>query len=408
MPGQPRWSIAHALSPDQVADVRATRSRGIIAEALATGETVCTKSALDDPRFNARESVCRARLDAALCAPIGSDPPRGVLYLAGRMSAGSFALHHRECVELVARHLAPVVDRLLLQERLDDGDDPTRALRAQLKLDNVIGRSEAMAAVFREVAIAGRSAKTVLLTGQSGTGKTQIACVIHENSPRAKHRFVEISCKTLTETLVENLLFGYTKGAFTGADRDRSGLVAAAEHGTLFLDDIDSLCLSGQAALLQLLQCKRYYPLGQTTPVQADIRVIAGSHVDLQAAVEKGQFRQYLLFRLDVVTIRLPPLEERGRDIRHLAEGLCAGRGALRGSRRASCHETPCARSRPRSGRATCASSSTESRSPWSARGTRAPCRSSAGTFSRARRLARRRRIEPRPTRRPCRSARPG
>ena len=324
VPGQPRWSIAHALSPDQVADVRAARSRGIIAEALATGETVCTPSALDDPRFNARESVYRARLDAVLCGPIGNDPPRGVLYLAGRRSGGSFASRHRECVELVARHLAPVVDRLLLQERLDDGDDPTGALRAHLKLDNVVGRSEAMAAIFREVAIAAPSTKTVLLTGQTGTGKTQIARVIHDNSPRAKHPFKEVSCRTLTDTLVENLLFGYRKGAFTGADRDKAGLVAAAEHGTLFLDDIDSMGLTGQAALLQLLQSKQYYPLGQTTPLQADIRVIAGSHVDLQAAVEKGEFRQDLLFRLDVVTIRLPSLEERGRDIRHLAETLCA------------------------------------------------------------------------------------
>ena len=324
VPGQPRWSIAHALSPDQVADVRATRSRGIIAAALATGETVCTRSALDDPRFNARESVYRTRLDAVLCVPIGNDPPRGVLYLAGRKSGGSFASRHQVCVELVARHLAPVVDRLLLQERLDEGDDPTRALRAQLKLDNVIGRSEAMAAVFREVAIAARSAKTVLLTGQSGTGKTQIARVIHENSPRAKHRFVDITCGNIPESLFLNNLFGYKKGAFTGADRDYEGLVAAAEHGTLFLDDIDSVSRDGQAGLLQLLQSKQYYPLGQTTPVKADIRVIAGSHVDLQAAVEKGLFRQDLLFRLDVVTIRLPALEERGTDIRHLAEALCA------------------------------------------------------------------------------------
>jgi Nif-specific regulatory protein len=262
-------------------------------------------------------------------AKVLPDPPlNGVGTPVDRSSdtraAGQSGAHHRECVELGARHLAPVVDRLLLQERLDEGDDPTRMLRAQLRLDNVIGRSEAMAAVFREVAIAARSAKTVLLTGQSGTGKTQIARVIHENSPRAKHRFVDITCGNIPESLFLNNLFGYRKGAFTGADRDYEGLVAAAEHGTLFLDDIDSVSRDGQAGLLQLLQSKQYYPLGQTTPVKADIRVIAGSHVDLQAAVEKGQFRQDLLFRLDVVTIRLPALEERGTDIRHLAEALCA------------------------------------------------------------------------------------
>ena len=255
-------------------------------------------------------------------------PLNGVAPAVDRSSdtraAGQSGAHHRECVKLGALHLAPVVDRLLLQERLDDGDDPTRMLRAQLKLHNVIGRSEAMAAVFREVAIAARSAKTVLLTGQSGTGKTQIARVIHENSPRAKLRFVDITCGNIPDSLFLNQLFGYRKGAFTGAERDSPGLVAAAEHGTLFLDDIDSVGRDGQAGLLQLLQSKQYYPLGQTTPVQADVRIIAGSHVDLQAAVERREFRQDLLFRLDVVTIRLPSLEELGGDIRHLAEGLCA------------------------------------------------------------------------------------
>src|SRR5262249_31226407 len=227
-------------------------------------------------------------------------------------AAGQSGAHHRECVELAARHLAPVVDRLLL-ERLDDGDDPTRMLRAQLKLHNVIGRSEAMAAVFREVAISARSAKTVLLTGQSGTGKTQIARVIHENSSRAKHRFVDITCGNIPDSLFLNQLFGYRKGAFTGAERDSPGLVAAAEHGTLFLDDIDSVGRDGQAGLLQLLQSKQYYPLGQTTPVQADIRVIAGSHVDLQAAVERGRFRQDRPFPPALAPIRLPCLRYAGR-----------------------------------------------------------------------------------------------
>ena len=171
-----------------------------------------------------RHAAFAMRLSSSEARVLPDAPLNGVATAVDRSSdtraAGQSGAHHRECVELGARHLAPVVDRLLLQERLDEGDDPTRMLRAQLKLHNVIGRSEAMAAVFREVAISARSAKTVLLTGQSGTGKTQIARVIHGNSPRAKHRFVDITCGNIRDSLFLNQLFGYRRGAFTGAERD--------------------------------------------------------------------------------------------------------------------------------------------------------------------------------------------
>ena len=323
-PEGPRWSISHALSSDQIEDVRATRSRGIIAQALATGRTILTPSALDDPRFKDFKSVRKSRITAVLCAPIGNDPPRGVLYLTGRASGGPFTEEDRARAEVVTRHLAPFVDRLLLQHRCSIADDPARTLRARLRLDDVIGRSRMMAAVFQEVAVAAPSSKTVLLTGQTGSGKTQIARVIHENSPRARHPFVEVSCTTLAHGLGGTQLFGYKRGAFTDAREDSPGLVAAAEHGTLFLDEIGDMTLDDQGKLLQLLQSRQYYPLKSTTPVKADIRVIAGTHVDLERAVAEGRFREDLLFRLDVFTIRLPSLEERREDIAELAAFFCA------------------------------------------------------------------------------------
>ncbi len=322
--GGPRWSIAHALSSDQIEGVRGTRSRGIIAETLATGRTILTASALDDPRFKGFESVSKSRITAVLCAPIGHAPPRGVLYLTGRVSGGPFTEEDRARTEVVARHLSPHVDRLLLQQRCAAADDPVRALRDRLRLDGVIGRSKAFAAVLQEVAVAAPSSKTVLLTGQTGTGKTQIARVIHDNSPRAGHPFVEVSCTTLTHSLGGTQLFGYKRGAFTDAKQDNPGLVAAAEHGTLFLDEIGDMTLDEQGKLLQLLQSKQYYPLQTTTPVKADIRVIAGTHVDLGRAVAEGRFREDLLFRLDVFTIHLPTLEERREDVPELAAYFCA------------------------------------------------------------------------------------
>jgi DNA-binding NtrC family response regulator len=320
----PQWWIAHGLSSERIDHVRATISRGIIAESIASGRTIVTAAAILDPRFSHRESVRRAGIQAVLCAPVGADRPRGVLYLTGRAAGQPFSEEDRARVELVTRHLAPASDRLLLQARAQAADDPTRTPRASLRADGLIGRSPALAAVLQELAIAAPTSKTVLLTGETGTGKTQLARVIHDNSPRHRGPFVEVSCTNLPEGIVESELFGAKRGAASGVDRDRIGYVAQAEHGTLFLDEIGDMPLTAQAKLLQLLQSKQYNALGSPAAVQADVRVLAGTNVDLRRAVAEGKFRQDLLYRLDVITIRLPSLAERRGDIRELAAFFCA------------------------------------------------------------------------------------
>src|SRR5262245_48761317 len=276
--GAPRWWIAHGLTTERIDDVRATISRGIIAEAIASGRTIVTPAAILDPRFSHRESVRRAGIQAVLCAPVGADRPRGALYLMGAAAGHAFSEDDRARVELVTRHLAPAVDRLLLQSRLESNTDQTRTLRAGLRADGLVGRSAALAAVLREVAIAAPTSKTVLLTGQTGTGKTQLARVIHDNSPRAHGPFVELSCTNLPDGIVESELFGARRGAATGVERDRTGYVAQAEHGTLFLDEIGDMPLAAQAKLLQLLQSKQYNQLGSPAPVQADVRAMGGGN----------------------------------------------------------------------------------------------------------------------------------
>jgi Nif-specific regulatory protein len=321
--GGPGWWIAHGLSPEQVDGVRHAISRGIIAEALATGRTIVTPSAMLDPRFDRLESVRLSHIEAVLCTPIGEAPPRGVLYLQGQARPEFFCDDDRFCAETFARHLAPLVDRVLARHRERSGSDPTADLRGRLRLPDVVGRSEALAQVLRQVALVAPLDVNVLLTGESGTGKSQVARLIHENSPRAAHPFIEVNCAALPENLIESELFGALPGAHSTATRRLEGKVAAAEGGTLFLDEIGELTPSAQAKLLQLLQSREYYPLGAKKPVLADVRLLAATNTDLRQAVAERRFREDLLYRIQVLPIHLPRLADRREDIPTLANFFC-------------------------------------------------------------------------------------
>jgi len=314
------WWIARGFSDGDVAETRAAISRGVIAEALATGRTIVSVSALDDPRFDTRASVQANRIEAVLCAPIGGDPPFGVLYLQDRSEPGPFSEEDRARAELFAHHLAPLADRLLLRRRVADARDATREHRNTLQLEGFAGRSEAIARVLRDIKAAAPRNIAVLLTGPSGTGKTHLARIIHANSPRSAGPFVELSCATLPEALVESELFGAMQGAHSTATQRIFGKVAAAQGGTLFLDEIDALPLNAQSKLLQLLQSLEYFPLGATKASSADVRIIAASNVDLKVAVERRTFREDLFYRLEIVPIRMPPLASRTDDIHDLVE----------------------------------------------------------------------------------------
>lgn len=319
-----RWHAAHGFSDSQVERVQKEISGGIIAEALATGETVVTQSALEDERFESRESVRVAQIQAVLCAPVGEQPPLGVIYLQRRLAPGAFAEETVGLVETIATHLAPFADRLMIRKKQALRSDETLEARSGLRNhESLVGRSKAMGVVLQDVRMAAPLEVSVLLTGASGTGKTDVARLIHDNSPRASRRFVELNCNAIPEALVEAELFGALPGAHSTASRKIDGKVAAAEGGTLFLDEIGDLPYAVQGKLLQFLQSKQYYPLGSTQPVTANIRVISATNADLETAIADGKFREDLFYRLNVLSIRMPDLAERKVDIPLLADHFC-------------------------------------------------------------------------------------
>ncbi len=181
--------------------------------------------------------------------------------------------------------------------------------------ENIIGRNWRMQEVFETIRKVAPSKAAILIHGESGTGKELIARAIHQNSPRSKNRFMGINAAALPENLLEAELFGYRKGAFTGAESDKKGLLVEATQGTVFLDEIGSMSMAFQSKLLRVVQEMEVTPVGATEPLEIDVRFIAATNIDIEKAVKEGGFREDLYYRLNVVRINVPPLRERKEDV---------------------------------------------------------------------------------------------
>jgi DNA-binding NtrC family response regulator len=259
--------------------------------------------------------------------PTGHDMPVIVMTAHGTITAAVQAMkqgaHDFLTKPFDVDHLSIVVQKALERASLAR---QVECLRTEIdsRYATIIGRSPAMRATIEMARRAADSDAGVLLLGESGTGKELFARSLHQWSPRRDMPFVVINCVALTETLLENELFGHEKGAFTGADRLQKGKIELADGGTIFLDEIGDMPTSLQAKLLRVLQDHEIQRVGGARTVKVDIRVIAATNRDLKRAVKDGRFREDLFFRLNVVTLTLPPLRDRAEDIPDLAEFFLA------------------------------------------------------------------------------------
>jgi len=303
-------------------------SRSILARVLESKEAVL---AIIDGRGEAPSgaaSLVSKPSCAILAAPIlCGEEVHGALYLVGR-NASAAGERELRLVSLVARTLALALESLRAQERVLAEVRLHRAASAEGV--DIVAASPAMRSALDLAERAARSEATILLIGETGTGKEVLARAIHATSPRRLGPFVPINCGALPASMIESELFGHERGAFTGAVERRLGRFELADRGTLFLDEIGELPIEAQVKLLRVLEDKRFFRVGGQKEVRVDVRLVAATNRDLNAAVESGAFRADLLYRIRVVEVKLPPLRERMEDIVLLAESMLSRLGARR------------------------------------------------------------------------------
>jgi formate hydrogenlyase transcriptional activator len=271
--------------------------------------------------------ACRAEslLSAVLVPLLGADGPLGLLTMCSRRANG-FNEADRDLLSQIGTQTSLVLENALAYGRLrasrDDLEEQRLYLESEIEseynFEDIVGKSAAIRKVLDQVAIVAPTRSTVLLHGETGTGKELVARAIHNLSPRRERTFVRLNCAAIPSGLVESELFGHEKGAFTGALMQKRGRFELADHGSLFLDEIGDITMDLQPKLLRALQEQEFERLGSTKTIKVDVRLIAATHRDLEGMIRNNQFREDLFYRLRVFPIEIPPLRERREDIQLL------------------------------------------------------------------------------------------
>ncbi|HSB53167.1 MAG TPA: sigma 54-interacting transcriptional regulator, partial [Gemmatimonadales bacterium] len=314
--------------PRPVGRVRYRLGEGITGEVAGTGVPAVVPQVSREPRFLGRAADRSERVQETsfLCVPILLDgATAGTLAIELAWQPDREPDRWVKALRIAASMISQAlrIQRLIDQERrqlVEENTQLRQELRERYEFTHLIGNSGPMRRVYEQIAQVVDTGATVLIRGESGTGKELIAHALHHHSPRAGKPFVRVNCAALPETLVESELFGYERGAFTGAQARRKGRFELADGGTLFLDEIGELSPSTQAKLLRVIQEREFERLGGTATIPVDVRLITATNKDLEAGLSDGSFREDLYYRLNVFAICVPPLRERKSDILQLAD----------------------------------------------------------------------------------------
>ena len=320
-----RWVVRAVRNVDRTAahDTEGRVSDSIVQQVLATGRPIIVSDALNDSTFGKSESVVKLRLSSVMCVPlVAQGATFGVLYLGNDRVKELFRKPQLDLLTIFAAQASLILQNAMLLAGLREDNAKLETELRTKHFGDIIGTSPPMRELYRKLEKVAGTDISVLITGETGTGKELVASEIHRRSPRAKGPFVTINCGAIPENLIESELFGHTRGAFTGAVADRAGKFHVADGGTLFLDEVGELPLNLQVKLLRALQERIVMRVGSSKPEKVDIRVLAATNRDLEQMVRGGTFREDLYYRLNVVNLWLPPLRDRTDDVLLIAKSL--------------------------------------------------------------------------------------
>ncbi len=315
--------VARNLKKENIADAISQLSDSIIAKTIQSKKPVIISDAMNDDEFANSKSVMKLKLTSVICAPLLERGKLiGLIYVGNDSIVDLFSEDVLRVVTVFTAQASLIVANALHLDELKVDRDRLRGRLEDLRFGEIVGSSPAMQEVFKRIEKVASTDISVLITGETGTGKELIAKELHRRSPRRDKAFITINCGAIPENLLESELFGHVKGAFTGAVANKAGKFQAADGGTLFLDEIGEMPLNLQVKLLRAIQEKVVVRVGDTRPEKVDIRILAATNRDLQKEIEGGTFREDLYYRLNVVNIHLPPLRDRGDDVLVVARYL--------------------------------------------------------------------------------------
>jgi transcriptional regulator with GAF, ATPase, and Fis domain len=318
-----RIKVARNVERQNIEDAVAQVSDSIIGKVIDSRRPLIVSDALTHAEFNSSQSVINLNLSSVMCVPLlDRGQLLGLIYVGNENFRNLFEQRHLDLLTIFASQASLLIANAIMVRGLQHDKKLLSQRLSGMRFGRLIGACDAMKEIYRTVEKVAPTTVNVLITGETGTGKELIAHEIHQRSSRAEGPFVTLNCGAIPESLLESELFGHVKGAFTGASQTREGKFQAADGGTIFLDEIGEMPVNLQVKLLRVLQEHTVTKVGATGQEKVDIRVVAATNRELERAVEAGEFREDLFYRLNVVMLELPPLRERDNDVVLIAKYL--------------------------------------------------------------------------------------